>query len=225
MRRGFLLISSFLIVFLAACRDPDLDHAREFLQLEDWPRANASYDQCVQEAPQSAEARLGLAMARLGWVRERSQFGLDSLEEWLRVARDLAIVERLDSNQNTRGERADALYHGSLWLQSHSQSARAEAVARMAQNVDPDHAPSAQFLGNLARARNESIDAERWFSRALAADSGFLPAYMGLAEVAAAENDPEGAILYLQMGLRRDSTNEWFLTRVGALRESLGWKE
>ncbi|MBK8802314.1 MAG: hypothetical protein IPN71_09720 [Fibrobacteres bacterium] len=59
----------------------------------------------------------------------------------------------------------------------------------------------------------------------MAADSGFLPAYMGLAEVAAAENDPEGAILYLQMGLRRDSTNEWFLTRVGALRESLGWKE
>ncbi len=225
MRRGFLLISSSLMVFLAACRDPGLDHAREFLQLEDWPRASMTYDQCVQEDPQSAEARLGLAMARLGWARERSQFGMDSLDDWLRVARDLAIVERLDSTQNTRADRADALYRGSLWLQSHSRPARAEAVARLAQKVDPDHAPSAQFLGNLARARNESTDAERWFSRALAADSGFLPAYMGLAEVAVSENDPEGAILYLQMGLRRDSTNQWFRERVTALRDSLGWKE
>lgn len=225
MRRWFLVVSGSLVVFLAACRDPKLDRGREFLQLEDWPRATSAYDECVQGDPQSAEARLGLAMARLGWVRERAQFGLDSLDEWLRAARDLAIVERLDSTQNTRGERADALYHGSLWLQAHSRTARAEAVARLAQKADPDHAPSAQFLGNIARARGESTDAERWFSRALAADSTFLPAYMGLAEVAVAENDPEGAILYLQMGLRRDASNEWFRERLAWLRDSLGWKE
>lgn len=225
MRRGILAISCSLMGLLAACRDPGLDHARELLQLEDWPRATQAYDNCVQGDPQSAEARLGLALARLGWVRERAQFGLDSLDEWLRVARDLAIVERLDTTQNTRSDRADALYRGSLWLQAHSRPGRAEAVAKLAQKADPDHAPSAQFLGNLARARNESTDAERWFSRALAADSGFLPAYMGLAEVAVSENDPEGAILYLQMGLRRDSTNRWFRERVANLRDSLGWKE
>lgn len=225
MRRGFSILALLISMGLAACRDPGLDRGREFLQLEDWPRAVSVYDQCVERDPQSAEARLGLAMARLGWVRERSQAGLDSLEEWVRSARDLAIVERLDSNQNIRLERADALYHGALWLQARGKPGKAEALARQAQKVDPDHASSAQLIGNLARARGESTDAERWYSRALTADSSFLPAYIGLAEVALTENDPEGAVLYFQMGLRRDSTNTWFRDRVRALRDSLGWKE
>ncbi|MBK8802313.1 MAG: hypothetical protein IPN71_09715 [Fibrobacteres bacterium] len=144
MRRGFLLISSFLIVFLAACRDPDLDHAREFLQLEDW-RAPMPPTISVCRKPRKARK------PAWGWPwRVWAGCGSVPSSDWTPWrngcgSRDLAIVERLDSNQNTRGELADALYHGSLWLQSHSQSARAEAVARMAQNVDPDHAPSAQF--------------------------------------------------------------------------------
>lgn len=200
-----------------------MDKGRSFLQLEDWPRAVGSYDAIVQRDPDNVEARLGLALSRLGWAREKSLFGTDSVEDWLRVARDLAIVERLDSTQNTRDDRADALFHGCLWLQKHGRPGQAEKVARQAQMADPRHSPSAQFLGNLARSRNDFADAERWFSRALAGDSGYLPSYMSLGELAVREKDPEGAIVYWQMGLRRDSTNIWFRSRIAELQDSLGW--
>ena len=212
----------WIALFLVGCRDASLDRGRSFLQLEDWPRSVQTYDACVQKDPDNAEARLGLALSRLGLVRERSQFGVDSLEEWLRVARDLAIVERLDSVQSTREERADVLFHACLWLNKRGRSAHAERLARMAQQADSRHAPSAQFLGNLARARSDLVDAERWYSRALAADSSYLPAYIGLGEMAMADRDPEGAMVYWQMGARRDSGNAWLKDRVARLTDSLG---
>lgn len=209
-------------VLLAACRDPGLDRGKAFLQLEDWSRSVATYDACVQKDPDNVEARLGLAMSRLGLVRDRSQFGADSLEEWMRVARDLAIVERLDSLQSMREDRAEALYHASQWLQKRGKSSQAERLARMTQQVDSRHAPSAQFLANLSRARGDLVEAERWYSRALAGDSSYLPAYIGLGVMALADQDPEGAVVYWQMGARRDSTNAWLQENLLRLTDSLG---
>ncbi|MEK7394324.1 MAG: tetratricopeptide repeat protein [Fibrobacterota bacterium] len=206
------------------CRDPNLDRGRAFLQLEDWPRSVASYDACVQSDPENAEARLGLALSRLGQVRERAQVGADSLEDWMRVARDLSIVERLDSTQSTRDERADALFHASLWLHKRGRAAQAERLARQAQQADPGQTASAQFLGNLARARGDLAEAERWYSRALAADSAYLPAYIGLGEMALADNDPEGAVVYWQMGSKRDPGNPWLKASVARLVDSMGLK-
>lgn len=214
-----ILLGGFL---LAACRDPGLDRGKAFLQLEDWPRSVATYDACVQKDPENVEARLGLAMSRLGLVRDRSQFGADSLEEWMRVARDLAIVERLDSLQSTREDRAEALYHASQWFQKRGKSSQAERLARMTQQVDSRHAPSAQFLANLSRARGDLVEAERWYSRALAGDSAYLPAYIGLGVMALADQDPEGAVVYWQMGARRDSTNAWLQENLLRLTDSLG---
>ncbi len=208
--------------FLVGCRDSGLERGKAFLQLEDWPRSVGAYDACVQKDPDNAEARLGLALARLGQVREKSQVGSDSLDDWLRVARDLAIVERLDSTQSTHDERADALFHASLWLHKRGRSPQAERLAHLAQQADSRHAPSAQFLGNLARARGEMIEAEHWYSRALAADSTYLPAYIGLGEMALADHDPEGAFVYWQMGSRRDSTNLWLKDKISRLTDSLG---
>jgi len=217
-----------LILCLAAvfwgCRDPGLDRGKAFLQLEDWPRSVAAYDACVQKDPDNAEARLGLALSRFGQVRERAQVGADSLEDWIRVARDLAIVERLDSTQSTRDDRADALFHASLWLHKRARPAQAERLARQAQQADPRHAASAQFLGNLARARGDLVEAERWYSRALAADSTYLPAYIGLGEMALADHDPEGAVVYWQMGAKRDSGNSWLKSNVARLVDSMGLK-
>ena len=136
----------------------------------------------------------------------------------------MAIVERLDSTQNTRDDRADALFHASLWLQKRGRAAQAEHLARLAQQADPKHAPSAQFLGNLARARGDAADAERWFSRALASDSGYLPAYMSLGELACADHDPEGAVVYWQLGQKHDPGNTWFRGHVDAIRDSMGWE-
>lgn len=214
-----ILLGSFL---LGACRDPGLDRGKAFLQLEDWSRSVATYDACVQQDPENVEARLGLAMSRLGLVRDRSLFGADSLEEWMRVARDLAIVERLDSLQSTREDRADALYRASQWLQKRGRSPSAERLARMTQQVDSRHAPSAQFLANLSRARGDLAEAERWYSRALAGDSTYLPAYIGLGVMALADHDPEGAVVYWQMGARRDSTNPWLQENLLRLTDSLG---
>lgn len=225
MSRLVLLTAAIALAVLSACRDPGLDRGRTFLQLEDWARATASYDVCVQRDPDNVEARLGLALARVGWAREKALFGTDSVEDWLRSARDFAIVERLDSTQNTRDDRADALFHGSLWLQKRGRISQAEHIARQAQIADPHHAASAQFLGNLARARGDLVDAERWFSRALAGDSSYIPAYMSLGELAAADKDPEGAIVYWQLGLKRDSTFTWFRERISDMRDSLGWEK
>jgi tetratricopeptide (TPR) repeat protein len=214
-----ILAGCFLV---GACRDPGLDRGKSFLQLEDWPRSVATYDACVQKDPDNVEARLGLALSRLGQVRDRSQFGADSLEEWIRVARDLAIVERLDSLQSTRDDRADALFHACQWLQKRGRSSQAEHLARMAQQVDSRHASSAQFLGNLSRARGDLVEAERWYSRALAGDSSYLPAYIGLGEMALVDHDPEGAVVYWQMGARRDSSNSWLKENIQRLTDSLG---
>jgi len=225
MSRLVLWMAALAVAVLSACRDPGLDRGHAFLQLEDWARATVSYDACVQKDPDNVEARLGLALARVGWAREKALFGADSVEDWLRPARDFAIVERLDSTQNTKDDRADALFHGCLWLQKHGRISQAEHIARQAQIVDPRHAASAQFLGNLARARGDVDDAERWFSRALAGDSSYVPAYMSLGELAASDKDPEGAIVFWQMGLKRDSSNTWFRDRIAAVRDSLGWEK
>lgn len=209
-------------LFLGGCRDSGLDRGKIFLQLEDWPRSIQVYDACVQNDPENAEARLGLALSRLGLVRERSQSGVDSLDDWLRVARDFAIVERLDTTQSTRADRADALFHASQWLNRRGISAYAERLARLAQQAHPGHVSSAQFLGNTARAQGDYVSAERWYSRALATDSSYLPAYIGLGELALVDDDPEGAVVYLQLGARRDSTNSWLRSKIARLSDSLG---
>jgi tetratricopeptide (TPR) repeat protein len=223
MRRLVLTLCAVAATALWSCRDPAMDKGRAFLQIEDWPRAVASYDGVVARDPENVEARLGLSLARLGLARERAVFGADSVEDWLRVARDLAIVERLDSTQNTRDDRADALFHGCLWLQKHGRPGPAEKLARQAQSADPHHSASAQFLGNLSRSRGDLADAERWFSRALAGDSSYLPAYVSLGEIALSDHDPEGAVVFWQMGLRRDTTNAWFRQRIAEIKDSLGW--
>ncbi|HQF53646.1 MAG TPA: hypothetical protein PK208_00860 [Fibrobacteria bacterium] len=209
-------------LFLGGCRDSGLDRGKVFLQLEDWPRSIQVYDACVQNDPENAEARLGLALSRLGLVRERSQSGVDSLEEWLRVARDFAIVERLDTTQSTRSDRADALFRASQWLNRRGKTAYAERLARLAQQAHPGHASSAQFLGNTARAQGDYVSAERWYSRAVLADSSYLPAYIGLGELALIDDDPVGAVVYLQLGARRDSTNSWLRSKIARLSDSLG---
>jgi len=223
MRRLVLTIAFLALVVLSACRDPDLDKGKAFLQLEDWPRATVLYDACVQKDPNNAEARLGLALARLGWSRDKAVFGTDSVDDWLKAARDFAIVDRLDSTQNTKDDRADALFHACLWLQKRGRTAQAEHVARLVQIADPRHAASAQFLGNLSRARGNIADAERWFSQAIAGDSSYLPAYMSLGELADLDHDPEGAIVYWQLGQKRDTSNTWFREHIASVRDSLGW--
>ena len=210
------------VLLLGGCRDSSLDRGKVFLQLEDWPRSIVVYDACVQNDPENAEARLGLALSRLGLVRERSQSGVDSVEEWLRVARDFAIVERLDSTQSTRVDRADALFHASQWLNRRGRASYAERLARLAQQANPGHPASAQFLGNMARASGNFAAAERWYSRALAADSSYVPAYIGLGEIAQLDDDPDGAVVYFQMGAKRDSTNSWLKTKIARLADSLG---
>jgi len=232
----FRTILLVVALFLGGCRDSGLDRGKVFLQLEDWPRSIQVYDACVQNDPENAEARLGLALSRLGLVRERSQSGVDSLEEWLRVARDFAIVERLDttqstrsdrvdwvvSNRSTRSDRADALFRASQWLNRRGKTAYAERLARLAQQAHPGHASSAQFLGNTARAQGDYVSAERWYSRAVLADSSYLPAYIGLGELALIDDDPVGAVVYLQLGARRDSTNSWLRSKIARLSDSLG---
>jgi len=218
----FRTILLVVALFLGGCRDSGLDRGQVFLQLEDWPRSIQVYDACVQNDPENAEARLGLALSRLGLVRERSQSGVDSLEEWLRVARDFAIVERLDTTQSTRSDRADALFRASQWLNRRGKTAYAERLARLAQQAHPGHASSAQFLGNTARAQGDYVSAERWYSRAVLADSSYLPAYIGLGELALIDDDPVGAVVYLQLGARRDSTNSWLRSKIARLSDSLG---
>lgn len=218
----FRTILLAVALFLGGCRDSGLDRGKVFLQLEDWPRSIQAYDACVQNDPENAEARLGLALSRLGLVRERSQSGVDSLEEWLRVARDFAIVERLDTTQSTRADRADALFRASQWLQRRGQTAYAERLAKLAQQAHPGQASSAQFLGNTARARGDYVSAERWYSRAVLADSSYTPAYIGLGELALIDDDPVGAVVYLQLAVRRDSTNSWLRSKIARLSDSLG---
>ena len=218
----FRTILLVVALFLGGCRDSGLDRGKVFLQLEDWPRSIQVYDACVQSDPENAEARLGLALSRLGLAREHAQSGVDSLEEWLRVARDFAIVERLDTTQSTRADRADALFRGSQWLNRRGKTAYAERLAKLAQQAHPGHASSAQFLGNTARAQGDYVSAERWYSRAVLADSSYLPAYIGLGELALIDDDPVGAVVYLQLGARRDSTNSWLRSKIARLSDSLG---
>lgn len=207
---------------LASCKDPDLRRADEFLQLEDWPRAIALYDRLVQAHPLLAEARMGLALARAGLERDAAANGLDSAVHWMSVARDFAIVSRIDTAAATDSDRADALFQAALCWQREGRLPQARQCARDAQAIFPGHAPSAQFLGTLALGRGDNANAERWFLRAEAADSGYLPALASLGELALAEGDPEAAILHWEKALRRAPSNPWFLSMVQHVRDSMG---
>lgn len=211
-----------LALVLASCKDPEMARADEFLQLEDWPRAIALYDEVVQEQPMLAEARMGLALARAGLERDAAANGLDSAAHWMSVARDFAIVERIDTLLSTAKDRAEALFQAALCWQREGRLPQAQHCARDAQSIDPTHAPSAQLLGTLARARGDNVGAERWFLRAAAADSTYLPALASLGELALAEGDPEAAILHWERALKLAPDQPWFVAMVAHVRDSLG---
>jgi len=214
-----------VLLLLVGCIPDDLKEGRAFLELEDWPRALDAYDRAVRQDPQSVEARLGLALTRLGWARDRQASGQDSVSDWLAAARDFAIVSRLDSSANTAADRADANFQACLWWQRHGQGVRASWAARRAQDVDPRHAASAQFLGTVAQRQGNDLEALRWFERAHNADSTFLPAYASLSMLAMSRKDFEGAALYLKDGLRLDPVNGWFQERIYEVCDSLGWDD
>jgi tetratricopeptide (TPR) repeat protein len=218
------LVVAVLLV-LMGCVSDDLKEGRTFLELEDWPRALDAYDRAVREDPQSVEARLGLALTRMGWARDRQATGQDSVSEWLLAARDFAIVSRLDSTASTAADRADAYFQACLWWQRHGQEMRASWAARRAQEVDPRHAASAQLLGTVAQRQGNELEARRWFERALDADSTFLPAYASLTMLAMQHRDFEGAALYLKEGLRLDPDDGWFQERSYEVCDSLGWDD
>lgn len=222
LARLFLLA----VVFgLAGCVSDDLKEGRAFLELEDWQRAQEAYDRAIRSAPHNVEGRLGMALTRLGWARDRQASGQDSVSDWLQAARDFAIVSRLDSTANTAGDRADAFFQACLWWQRHGQGTRAAWAARRAQEVEPKHAASAQFLGTMAQRQGNDLEARRWFERALNADSTFLPAYASLGVLAMGRRDFEGAAIYLQDGLRLDPVNGWFQERIYEVCDSLGWDD
>ncbi|MEN9353265.1 MAG: hypothetical protein RL318_590 [Fibrobacterota bacterium] len=223
MLKRSLLVA--LLLVLAGCVSDDLKEGRAFLELEDWPRALDAYDRAVRKEPHSVEARLGMALTRLGWARDRQSSGQDSVGDWLLATRDFAIVSRLDSTANTAGDRADAYFQACLWWQRHGQGVRASWAARRAQDVDPQHAASAQFLGTMAQRQGNDLEAHRWFARALSADSMFLPAYASLSVLAMEHKDFEGAALYLKDGLKLDPVNGWFQERVYEVCDSLGWDD
>ena len=220
VRTRLLLVA--MATILSSCKDPELARADAFLQLEDWPRAVTLYNQVVQDDPLSAEARLGLALARAGQARDAAASDLDSASHWMAAARDFAIVEHLDSHLTTATDRADALFHAALCWQRDGRLPQARRAAEEAQATHAPHAPSAQYLGTLARGRNDPSGAERWFTRAIAADSAYLPAWASLGELAHSEGDPEGAILYWEEGLRRQPGHPWFRSMVDRVRDSLG---
>lgn len=220
VRTRLLLVA--LATILSSCKDPELSRADAFLQLEDWPRAVLLYNQVVQEDPHSAEARLGLALSRAGLARDAAVSDLDSASHWIAVARDFSIVEHLDSSLNTASDRADALFHAALCWQRDGRLPQARRAAEEAQATHAPHAPSAQYLGTLARSRNDPSGAERWYMRAIAADSSYLPSWASLGELAQSEGDPEGAIVYWEEGLRRHPDHPWFLSMVQRVRDSLG---
>ncbi len=221
-KRFHLLV--ILLVLLCGCKS-DLKEGRAFLELEDWPRALEAFDRAVRRDPQSAEARLGLALTRMGMARDRQNSGQDSVSDWLAAARDFAIVTRLDSSANTAADRADAYFQACLWWQRHGQVGRAVWAARKAQEVDSRHAASAQFLGSMAQRQGDPLEAQRWFFRALSADSTFLPTYASLGSLALSQHDFEGAVLYLEDGLHFDPTNSWLQTWLDDACDSLGWDE
>lgn len=218
--RGLVLLGLGLV--LASCKDPEMLRADEFLQLEDWPRAIAIYDQVVQERPMLAEARLGLALALAGLERDAAFGGLDSASHWISVARNFAIVERIDTSFATGKDRADALFQASLCWQREGRLPQARHSAQEAQAAFPAHAPSAQFLGTLARTAGDVVNAERWFLHAAAADTGYLPALASLGDLALSEGDPEAAILHWETALQRSPNHPWFLGKVRRTRDSLG---
>lgn len=215
----FLLGLGFV---LASCKDPDLSRADELLQLEDWSRAIALYDRVVQEHPMIAEARMGLALALSGREREAASAGLDSASHWMAVARNFAIVERIDTSLSTGRDRAEALFQASLCWQREGRIPQARHSAQEALAAFPGHAPSAQLLGTLSRDAGDVANAERWFLQAAHADTTYLPALASLGELAMAEGDPEAAILHWETALQRAPGQPWFLARVRRARDSLG---
>jgi tetratricopeptide (TPR) repeat protein len=212
-----------LLLLLAGCVQSDLKEGRAFLELEDWSRALDAFDRAVRRDPQSAEARLGLALTRLGQARDKQAVGLDSASDWVLAARDFAIVTRLDSSSNTAVDRADAYFQACMWWQRHGQATRSVWAARKAQEVDPKHAASAQFLGALAQRQGNQLEAKHWFFRAMQADSTFLPVYASLGQLAFSQGDFEGAALYFKDALRFDPENGWLHERLFDVCDSLGW--
>lgn len=212
----------WIVPGLVACRDPDLERADLLLQLEDWPRAIELYDRLVENDPSRAEARMGLALARAGREREAAEASLDSASSWLSVARDFAIVERLDTSLSTGRDRADALFQAALCWQREGRIPQARSAALEAQGTLAPHAPSAQYLGTLARGEGDAVAAERWFARAIAADSAYLPAWASLGEMAEQDGDAEAALVYWEEALRRAPGQPWFTKAVRRLRDSLG---
>lgn len=210
------------VLILASCKDSALERADAFLELEDWPRAIVLYDKLVQDHPRQAEPRMGLALARAGAERDAAAAGLDSAVHWVSVARDFAIVERIDTTLSTAADRADAFFQAALCWQREGRIPQAQRMARAAQSASSAHAPSAQLLGTFARASGDTADAERWFLRAVKADSAYLPAWASLGELALAEGDPEAAILLWEEALHRSPNQPWFLAMVRHVRDSLG---
>lgn len=199
-----LLSSALLAVGLSGCNRPQstealLSEARNYQQKGDIKSALIQLKNAVVNSPDDGEARLALGSLQL------TSGDIVSAEKELTRARSLGIADDrvlplLAKTLNQQGKFQEAL-----------ELLPAEGVS--------SSAPLLALRGDALLGNGKPEEARQAYEAALAVDAGAGDALLGMARLAAMNNDRDGAARYIDDAVAKDPTNpEVFMMRGMLLR-------
>lgn len=154
-----------------------LDRGRKLLEANKIRSAVAELENCIQTAPELAEAYvvLGVAYRR----QERHKVAVEAFLTYLRLSPDAADIDRVRHLMQATGQSARTL--GAPKIDPKSTAAVAAQSGKPLPKLDRRKSPGEQYeVGNRYLAKNELRLAVAAFRRTIALDPSFAEAYAAL---------------------------------------------
>lgn len=218
MRRTFftLLLLTIGGVLLGGCRRDREAAAMRCLELGDWPRAQKLFSQILDEVPDDAQARVGMARVLVQRAESQALSERDDPLAWEDAVRELEIAQGFSSDTSLRRSWSRANY---LWARSLVQKGdTAAALGRLKEllHTDSRQLSARNLAGILEYHRGHPRMARELFLQNVAIDSTDVPSLYNLGLLEWQEGDAAVAHQWWLRALKVDPHDEnslWWLVQ------------
>lgn len=192
----------------------DLDRARECYRLGDYERALRLFDAEIDRRPTSFEARHGYALVLQEISLAKKALGRDEETDWLEVAKAYEFCSRFGDSSSFSGNYAIALFHLANKLYLKEDFGPALSHLEKARGIDPRNKYVLNLAGVVEYSLGRYAEAQETFEYLIAANPGFVVAYLNLGNVLWESGQEDAALVTWKQALSLSPENQAVIRRI-----------
>lgn len=214
LRASMIRTAAFLAAAMAVGCSGDLKRAKDSYRVGDYPRALRLFEAELDRHPASFEARYGQALVLQEMALLDKAQGADSEAVWQRVADAYAVCARLGDTAAIAENWAIALFHLANKQYLRERFGPALGNLDIARRADPRNKYVLNLAGIVEYSMGRYKEAQETFEYLIAADPGFVSAYLNLGNVLWESGNEDAALVTWKQALTVSPDNQAIIKRI-----------